>query len=148
MASVLWTWGHSWAVSSCPASRFPVQADAVQDGTGVEQFEVVALPQGIGDDGGGFGRVRRAGHVGHHSAGPDSVQGRLEQFALQRAEVREVLGRAAPAGLRPAAQGAEAAAGHVHQDAVEGPGHFRAHLAAVSGPDMPDVPAGPRPGPG
>ena len=46
------------------------EADAVQHGAGVEQFKVLAFAQHVADDGGGFGRVRRARHVGHDAAGP------------------------------------------------------------------------------
>lgn len=73
------------------------EADTVQHRTGVEQFKVVALAQHIAHDGGCLRRVRRAGHVGHHAAGLDGCQRGLEQLALERAEVREVLGGAAPA---------------------------------------------------
>ena len=42
----------------------------------------ITLAQGIADHGGGFGGVRRARHVCHHSAGPDRRQSRLEQVPL------------------------------------------------------------------
>ena len=47
MASVLWMCGQSWAVESWPGPQVAGQAHAVQHRAGVQQFQVVALPERV-----------------------------------------------------------------------------------------------------
>ena len=92
-----------------------------QDGGGVEHLDVVAAAEHVGQHVPGLAAVRRAGDVADHTARADRVQGVAEQAALQPGQAQDVLGRPAPAGLRAAAQGADAGAGDVGQHPVEGP---------------------------
>ena len=63
--------------------------------------------------------MRRAGHVGHQSAGPDEPDSRGEQLTLQRHQVGHIGRRSPPPGLWPPAQGPESRTGGVEQHPVE-----------------------------
>ena len=83
---------------------------------------MVTSSAAVGDGGDhvtGLGQVRGAGHVGDHAAGPDRVDGRVEQLALHGGELGHVVGGLAPPGFGTAAQRAEAGARDVGQHAVE-----------------------------
>ncbi len=93
--------------------------DAGEEGAGVDGLGAGELLEYVGDDRTGLGEVGRAGRVADHAADPHGLQGTAQQPALERGEAVQVLGAAPPARLGAAAQGAEAGAGHVDQDAVE-----------------------------
>ena len=120
-----WRCGQNWAN---PGFRAAQGGDFGQDGGRVQNGDVVPALRDSGHDVAGLGQVRGAGHVGHHAAGPDRVDGRVEQLALQAGQFGYVGGGLAPPGFGAAAQRPEAGARDVRQDAVE-----RARLATAPG---------------
>ena len=110
---------------------FGEDGGCVQDG---QWDEVVPASRYGGDDVAGLGQVRGAGHVGHHTAGPDRVDRRVEQLALQAGQFGHVSGGLAPPGFGAAAQRSEAGARDIGQDTVERTRAPR-HLAPVRGQD-------------
>src|SRR5690625_5291138 len=75
-----------------------VAPDRLPDGLPrVEPGDVVAAAEDVVDDGGGLGQVRGAGDVGDHSPGPDGLQRRAQEVALEGGEAGQV-GRLAEIG--------------------------------------------------
>ncbi len=83
----------------------------------------------------GLGDHRGAGRVEHHSPWPGGVEGRVQERALERHQLGEILGAAPPARLGTAPEGTETGARRVHQHPVEAavgpgrPGAVRRHHA-------------------
>src|SRR5699024_259877 len=77
--------------------------------------------------------VRGAGHVGDHPSVGRGVEGGGQQVALEAAELSDVGGGAAPAGLGAAAQRPEPRAGDVGEDPGEAAGQLSADRGAVGG---------------
>ena len=81
-----------------------------------------AVGQHVGDHVAGLGQVRGADDVRDRAAGAGGGERGPQQAPLQRGQLGDVLRAAPPAGLRAAAQRAEAGARGVHQHPVEGAG--------------------------
>jgi hypothetical protein len=120
--------------------KIPWQADSVQRLSGVQQFKIVALSQHISDHSRGFRRVGRTRYVRNDAPGFHGIQCRPQQVPLQRPKVHQVLGGAAPPGLRPPPQRSQSGAGNIHQDPVKAFGVLRADFPAVSSAHFPGIP--------
>ena len=117
IASVPWRCGQNWAYGPSPRpGTSPGTDGASRRSTSSRSRSTSSTTHA------GLGDVRRAGDVGDDAAGAYGVQRRVEQPPLQRAQLGDGLRATPPAGLRAAAQRAQAAARHVGEDPVEGAG--------------------------
>ena len=146
IASVPWRWGHSWTSGPSPRSGTPGRRGraSMSSAVGVLLEDVVDDRRGSRRGAGSRSRSRPRRRRGRRP-------GPAQQAALERGEALQVLGAAAPARLGAAAQGAQAGAGHVHQDPVEGAGAPRRagavggdHLVRARGCPPAPWPPGPR----
>src|SRR6478736_1224037 len=69
-----------------------------EERTGIDELDVVALLQHVGDDEAGLVEVGAARGVGDEPAGRGGLDRGREQLALEPGECRDVVGRAPPAG--------------------------------------------------
>ena len=116
IASVPCRCGHSWTVPGTGPSE---RGTPVNCGPRSSSSASMRAPLHRGDDVRGLGDHRRAGRVEDHAAGPDQVERRADQLALQHDQREQVVGLAPPARLGAAAQRAEPGAGGVDEHPVE-----------------------------
>ena len=122
IASVPCRCGQSWTVPGTGPSERGTPANC---GAEVRELGVDAGALHRGDDVRGLGDHRRAGRVEDHAAGPDQVEGRADQLALQHHQREQVVGLAPPPRLGAAAQRAQPGAGRVDEHPVEDAGTVR-----------------------